>query len=168
MSKTKEVVLTKYESYVAGIVGVSRLVNSYDLDKTSKFVHGWDVDIEAACAEMVVAKYFGIYWDGSVNTWKRPDVGSIQVRYTHYEDGSLIVRPPDSDDENFVLVTGKTPRYFIRGWIRGKDAKDSRFWRNKSGKIVGAAWFVPQDALHHIGDLNLQESQQGPQQTNLF
>lgn len=157
MSKAKEVILTKYESYVAGVVGVSRVVNSYDLDKTNKFVHGWDVDIEAACAEMVVGKFFGIYWDGSVNTWKKPDVGSLQVRHTQHENGCLIVRPPDSGDENFILVTGATPRYFIHGWIKGKDAKDPRFWRDKAGKIVGAAWFVPQGELHPIDDLVIKD-----------
>lgn len=43
----------------------------------------WDSDIEAAGAEIAVAKSLAIYWGGGINTFKDADVGyRYQVRHT--------------------------------------------------------------------------------------
>jgi len=146
-----KVQLTKSEMYFAALVGVRRNIASFQVQSTNKVKNkdfGWHIDIEAACAEMAVAKHFNLYWDGSVNTFKLPDVGGFQVRHTQKLDGCLIVRPSDSDREMYLLIVGSSPVYFIVGWCYGHEAKQEQY-------VVGyndmpPAWFVPQEYLHDI------------------
>lgn len=113
---------------------------------------GWTEHIEGACGEMVVSKFLGIYWDGSVDTFKAPDVGlKIQVRTRSMHNYELIVRNDDSDDELYVLVTGKCPSYRIHGYIAGRDAKKREFLQTHGNRP--SAYFVPHAALLNIADL---------------
>jgi len=142
------VVLTRSELYFSALVGVRRNIASFQVLTTNKVKNkdfGWHTDIEASCAEMAVAKYFNVYWDGSVNSFKLPDVGGFQVRHTQKLDGCLIVRPADSDRDVYLLVVGSSPTYYLVGWCYGRDAKLDEF-------VVGyndmpPAWFVPQIKL---------------------
>lgn len=106
-----------------------------------------------AVGEYAFCKYLGVAWDESVDTYHNvPDVGSVEVRATRLDVGSLIVRDNDADDRVFVLVTGTPPQVEIRGWIRGGDAKRPEFSRNPNA--YRQAWFVPQRALGRLkGDL---------------
>lgn len=85
--------------------------------------YSWQTDIEAACAEMAVAKALNIYWDGSVNKFKKdgPDLPpDIEVRTTEYKNGHLILRDGDKkycNDMRFVLVVGEAPKFYLSGWI---------------------------------------------------
>lgn len=112
---------------------------------------GWAEHIEGACGELAVAKALGRYWDGSVNTFEQPDLPGLQVRTRSQTYYDLIVRPADSDDDLFVLVTGRCPRYVVRGWIKGADAKQEQ-WLQTHGNRPGA-YFVPQSALHEMSKL---------------
>lgn len=107
--------------------------------------HPWELDIQGAAAELALAKFLGRYWDGSVNTMKRGDVGQLQVRSTDRANGSLIIRSNDSDDDYFVLVTGSIPQFNVRGWIKGSDAKVAEYEKAPNGRPP--AWFVPQHVL---------------------
>ena len=146
------VALEKYELLVAAEVGMRRNVISMQSKENNKVNNkdfGWHTDIESACGEMAVAKGLGIYWDGSVNTFKKPDVGNYQVRHTQKADGKLIVRPKDSDKETYILVTGTSPTFNIVGWIQGADAKqDEHIFKGYNG--MPDAWFVAQSKLNDI------------------
>lgn len=109
----------------------------------------WDRDVEGACAEQAVAKYFGIYWVGGNKT---EDVGPYQVRATHRADGRLTLHPPDRDDKVFILVTGYAPKFRLVGWIMARDGKQAKWWTDPTGKNH-PAWFVPQSALRPIWEL---------------
>ena len=148
-----EIKLKNYEIFIAAMVGARRTISGFTRDKSGQQDPnwGWHSDIEGAAGEMAVAKALNIYYDGSVGTFKAPDVGEFQVRHSERPEGSLIVRENDSSSEIFILVTGKAPNYVVRGYILGLDAKKERFIRNPNGKTP--AWFVPQNSLQPIRDL---------------
>lgn len=113
---------------------------------------GWTEHIEGACGEMVVCKFLGIYWDGSVDTFKAADVGAnIQVRTRSLHSYELIVRSDDADNEMYVLVTGKCPTYQIHGYITGSDAKKREYLQTHGNRP--AAYFVPHRALSPADEL---------------
>ena len=145
-----KVILSWYEIFMGAEVGLARMIASMKMSGTNKVNNkdfGWHSDIEGALAEVAVAKHLNIFWDGSVNTFKRPDVGSLQIRHTQHKNGCLIVRRGDSDDEIYVLVTGTHPEDELRGFMHGFEAKVDEFWRNVDGKVTSPAWFVPQSRL---------------------
>ena len=148
--------LTKFEAQTAAFVGVERrLTNRYkevgakDYVKEVQFdLGGFERDIQAAAAEQAFAKARNKYWDYSVNTFKKPDVGDVQIRHTTRNSGKLIVRPDDSDEEIFVLVTGEIPEFTIRGYMRGCEAKQDQFIDNPGGGKP--CWMVPQKDLRPV------------------
>ena len=89
--------LTWYEAKLATEVGVNRCLSSWA--KGSEHAAGYkpkdlfDTNIKAAASEMAVAKYLGIYWDGSVNTYKsQPDLApDIEVRMSMTVPPCLII-----------------------------------------------------------------------------
>ena len=111
--------LTWYEAKLAAEVGINRCICSWG--KNSKHAAGYkpkdlfDTNIKAAASEMAVAKYLGIYWDGSVNTYKeQPDLApDIEVRLSMMTPPCLIIRPNDKDGRRYVLVRNM--------WIHDKD-----------------------------------------------
>jgi len=143
------VTLNRNEIIMAAFVGVRRQCESVLMgskDANYQQDSGWQAHIEGALGEMAFAKALGLYWDGSVNTFKTAaDVGAIQVRTRskpHYE---LIVRDNDRNDDLFALVRGKCPTYQIVGFIKCGQAK--RFeWKKAHGGGV-PAYFVPDSAL---------------------
>ena len=151
-----EVVLCTDELYVAAMSGIHRRIvrlatpdrNYYD-DAHQE----WTTSIEGAAGEYVVAKVLDRYPSGLVfgGSYVVADVGDrIHVRTRTKDHYDLIVRDRDPDDEPFVLVTGHAPRYTVRGWIYGRDAKRED-WRQTYGGGV-PAYFVPQSALRPLPD----------------
>lgn len=131
---------------------VGRMRKLASLKNGNKHTHGfdgigWSEDIEGACGELAVAKFLGIYWNGSVNTFKAPDLpNGIQVRTRSKHDYDLIVRTGDPDNERFILVTGRCPEFRIQGWLYGRDAKQDQFRQTFGGRPE--AFFVPVDHLN--------------------
>ena len=121
-------------------------------DRTGQTRYDWHNHIEGACGELAVAKALGRYWDGSIDTFKAPDLCGFQVR-TALTHKSLIIRPSDADDENFVLVTANSPNYYIHGWIRGMEGKQKQYWQNWNNRPP--AWFIPIEALNPIETLEV-------------
>jgi hypothetical protein len=73
------------------------------------------------------------------------DLGTkCQVRCRPRHDWDLHVHDIDKDDEWFVLVTGWPPRFAIRGYIQGAEAKRIGWWGDRG---TGFAFWVPQDKL---------------------
>ena len=112
---------------------------------------------ESIAAEIVVAKYFGIEgFDPADSKFKETaDVGAgLEVKWTKYDTGQLIVYETDRNSDVAVLVTGTSPTYVIRGWIPVVIAKRDRYkHRNQP------TWWVTQPNLQPIE--NLQRSNYG-------
>jgi hypothetical protein len=154
-----DITLEPYEVHMAASTAVQRCVSSIKDNRSNAHGYskgsGWSDNIEGACAELVVAKYYNIYWNGSVDTFKSADLGSkIQVRWTWSHNYSLIVRPADSEKDVYILVSGYAPNFRIQGFLYGEDAKNSMYLRNDgSGRPDG--YFIPNENLIPIGQLNL-------------
>jgi len=82
-----------------------------------------------ALSECAVAKYLGVYWNGSVGTFKSGgDVDIVQVRATDNAHGNLIVQADDQPGAPFVLVRVLSEtRYELVGWLMGKEAQQKKF-----------------------------------------
>jgi hypothetical protein len=148
-----EVELEWAEVMQASQVGLKRQISS--LSKGHEHKHGidqdeaWKVHILGAIAELACAKGLGMYWSGHVDIFKGADLGqSVQVRHTVLDDGCLIVREDDRDDEIFVLVTGRAPHLKIIGGASGHKAKNPKYAKAPNGRPP--AYFVPQEDLADI------------------
>ena len=147
--------LTAAEVLLAATVGLHRHVAAIRRGLPDRHGHdgaGWNLHIEGACGEMAVAKALNVFWTGSINAFKNGgDVGHLQVRTRSRDFYDLPVRPDDKQTDVFVLVTGLAPRFEIRGWILGAEARRDD-WQQTYGDRP-AAWFVPQSALNPIATL---------------
>jgi len=105
---------------------------------------------ESLGAEMIVARYFGLDYDINVSNGKRgADVGQgLEVRWTSYVGGNLIVYPNDRDTDIAVLVVGKSPVYHIAGWLPVAFARRKRFKNPRQD-----SWWVDQANLNPIETL---------------
>jgi hypothetical protein len=105
---------------------------------------------ESIAAEVVVARYFGLDYSIEESCFKRKaDVGEgLEVRWTHYDNGQLIVRGNDRENDIAVLVVGRSPNFKIAGWIPVTVARKPRY---KNG--IESSWFVPQNNLAPINEL---------------
>lgn len=104
-------------------------------------------EYQSTAAEYAVSKGLNRHWPlGGPEV--EADVGhKIQVRWTKHETGRLIVHNRDRDDQCFVLVTGESPVFQLRGWCWGREAKDDAHWNDKARC---PAFFVSQDKLRPI------------------
>jgi hypothetical protein len=112
---------------------------------------------ESIGAEYAVARYFGIQdFTARDSRFKRTaDVGSIiEVKWTKYDSGSLIIYDTDRNTDIAILVTGKSPNYVLKGWIPIAIAKNQR-WRRRDQPT----YWVEQYHLHPIE--NLRRSSHG-------
>ncbi len=150
-----KIILSIGELHLAAQIGSLRQIESVSKglkDKHGFTGSGWDVHIEGAAGEIAAARALGMYWGGTVNTFKSiGDVGKLEIRTASGSNSSLIVREGDSDNAVFVLVTGTSPVYNVAGWMLGKDAKKPEWSRSPNGRPP--AYFVPQFSLNNIEDL---------------
>lgn len=111
---------------------------------------------EAIGSEWVVAKYFDLPFDPYKQKMKvEADVGNaIEVRWTKYVTGQLIVHEYDRPSDIAVLVTGEAPHYFIAGWIPIAMAQRPKYRHSKQPN-----WWVTQINLQPIE--NLRKSNYG-------
>ena len=109
---------------------------------------------ESLGAEMIVARYFGLDYDINVSNGKRgADVGQgLEVRWTSYVGGNLIVYPNDRENDIAVLVVGKSPVYHIAGWLPVAFARRKRFKNPRQD-----SWWVDQGNLNPIENLARSE-----------
>lgn len=143
--------LTWAEVLLAATTGMHRHVSALRRKLPDKNGHdgaGWNLHIEGACGEMAAAKALGMFWSGSINTFKDGgDIGrSIQVRTRSRLDYDLIVRPDDPLDAVFILVLGMAPKFDVAGWILGGAARREEWLASHGGRPE--AWFVPRGALN--------------------
>lgn len=106
---------------------------------------------ESVASEMVVAKWLGLVdFEPTVNGFKnQADVGSqIEVKWTRWHDGHLIINHYDRDTDIAFLVTGQSPIYLIVGWTPIKASKVPQHWVNAENN-----WWVPQKELRPMDTL---------------
>ena len=128
-------------------------------DASGKDPDTWTHNIEGAIGEMAVAKALGVYWSGSVDTFKNLlDIENFEIRCRTRPNYELFVRPHDPGDRWYLLVLGesdnrkeegKPPIYRVVGVMRGSDAKRPE-WLKNPGKGFKPAYFVPTDQLIDI------------------
>jgi len=131
-------------------------------DKTDsdKYRH----EVIGLCGELAVLKYLGFskadhtftYSQTEFNKIKRTinDVGRVEVRSTHYFNGSLIIKKPDlkyNPDVPFILcvVNLETGTVFIKGWAFPIDAAYPEYIRHS----YTTEYFYPAKKLNPINDL---------------
>jgi hypothetical protein len=152
--------LTEMEHALALYVGVQRrhmniwrnIKIRYGFPKNS---NGWDIMLEGTCAEMAFAKHMGTYWSGNVGDWEADDVGPYQVRATWSHDNRLMLHTPEEGDKPekiFVLLTGLSPKFLIRGWMWAQDGQLREYWEDPqhNGRW---AFFVPRYKLQPMRNL---------------
>lgn len=151
-----EVVLAPAELAMGAILGVSRQIGAIRAGKPDQHgldpANGWSAHIEGALGEMAVARALGVYFLPTIGTYKAGgDIGALQVRTRSRHNYDLIVRPGDRDGDVFILVTGVAPRYLVRGWCIGAEAKKERYRQVYGGRPP--AFFVPAGDLLPLDDL---------------
>ena len=105
---------------------------------------------EAVGSEIAVAKYFNLAdFKPTHSTFKQAaDIGQrIEVKWTKWKDGHLVVHQSDRDSDIAVLVVGRSPEYFLAGWIPVNAAKIKRFWRHSEQN-----WWISQSNLRPMED----------------
>jgi hypothetical protein len=105
---------------------------------------------EALGAEVAVSKYFRKPLDlTNLNYKSLADVGNnIEVKWTKWKDGSLILTELDRKEDIAILVTGSMPTYYVCGWIPVSIAR-----RHKQQRSDGS-WWIGQNDLHPMQDFS--------------
>jgi hypothetical protein len=106
---------------------------------------------EAVGAEMAVAQFFGVRgFKPTLNTFKNEaDVGGrLEVKWTKYDNGSLIINKTDRQQDVAILVTGRSPVYQLAGWIPVSMARQAIFHH----RLQDNYWVTQRD-LFPITDL---------------
>lgn len=145
-----KITLTRDECHLAAQAGIARRLEAMGSARVE--VHGaasngdyWTVDIEAAGAELAVAKAMGRFWTGTGGPDRETgDVGGLQVRHSRRFDARLILHDRDIDDHAFVLITGSMPTFEVVGHILARDGKAADYWWAQAPR---PAYFVPVAAL---------------------
>ena len=102
--------------------------------------------IEGACGELAFAKWLGVVWPATVNTYQQGgDVGNIQVRTRSRLEYDLLVRKNDKDGALFILMQGQSPTFRVAGGLWGKQCKNEIWSKGYGGRPP--AYFVPRSAL---------------------
>ena len=81
-------------------------------------------------------------------------MGRLEVRWTPYHTGHLVIRPDDRADRAYALVTGTVAAndHVIRGWGWAHKLRQPEFLRDPNGLGL-PAWFVPASALRSASEL---------------
>ena len=105
---------------------------------------------ESITAELIVARYFGLDYDARQNNGKHhADVGQgLEIKWTKYESGHLIIYPNDRDSDVAIMVVGKSPSFRIAGWIPVQFAKRAKYKHRSQD-----SWWIEQHNLFPIEDL---------------
>ena len=149
MTNDWTVKVTLDEIFTVAVSGVFRRVQKLDgkrRDREQAGPSSWDNEVEGAIAEFAWSKLKQKPWTGMSGV-KAPDgADGVEIRWTHHEDGGLIIYPDrDSDDSWFVLAKGNTYSGEFRfvGWLKGSDAK--RLAHRRSW-----GWLVSPDLLNDM------------------
>lgn len=153
-----EVVFEEHELRFGVMVGCERQIDNLLHDRKQRHRcpedRCFEVHIQSSLAEQAVAKVGGRYWSGSVGNRAASDVGDWEVKYTEKPDGGLLLNTDCVDEKKYVLVTGRAPRFVLRGWLFGWQAKDQKYWRED---IRSPAYIVPQSDLNPMPEWMVEQ-----------
>ena len=147
--------LSQTECRIATYVGQLRREISLSYGRSSRrdfTPDGFTNDVEAAAAEMAVAKHLNVYpeWSPTPGEVPKFDLAwngqKIDVKSTQRPDGNLLI--PELDGELlYILVCGTMPQYRILGKIRGFEVPITGRWVTLKHT---ACWLVPADNLEPL------------------
>ena len=120
----------------------------------------WQMDILGAIGEMAVAKALNVYWTPSVNTFKLPDIGTLNVRATEHNNGRLLLRPGDPPGI-YVLVVVRKAECNVAGWIESDLARNAMY-QSRPDLDGPLCWAVPMADLHPIETLREYSRETSP------
>lgn len=106
---------------------------------------------ESIVAEILVARFLGfVAFDPRASRFKdSADVGSfVEVKWTRYETGQMIIYENDRNTDVAILVVGTSPNYRLAGWIPVAMAKRPKYRNSKQ-----PTWWVTQQNLQPIENL---------------
>lgn len=148
-----EISLTKSECKHGAILGLDRMLEVVGPKQTHKYYE----NIQGALAEMAAAKALNISFPWSINTFHTESdlPHGIEVRWSKKRDRSLYFRKGDNPEGRFVLVTGESPTFLVKGWAWGQEVIDYGHKLESSDKYQRDAWGMPGDKLHSIDTLQL-------------
>lgn len=146
------ITLDRHEIFTAMHAAISRSISSVNSRQMRNMAHQtpWErilLDVEAAGAEVAVAKYLGVYWAPTFGSNVVDINPNIDVKFTKHLTGRLLVYPEADPDRRYVLVTGAMPTYNIIGWIDGHDAKVDEFL-DQPDRRRPPLYCVPQERLN--------------------
>ena len=129
------------------------------LGSRSELEHPWELHIEAAMTELLVARHLGTYWirPHALGDKTAMDGVGYEVRGTPRADGHLIIHEPDKSNDRpetpFVLVTGRPPTFTptnathgappaVRGWTpcRSAPVPWNREERDEAATMSDRGW----------------------------
>jgi len=155
-----QVKLTQAEEMIAARVGLARAENA----KLGNYAHRvpsispnnyFDdmlLHVTATGAEIAVARALGLSdFMPTTKSFKHDaDIGqSIEVKWTKWLDGHLIIHNHDRDTDIAILCVGTAPNYQVIGYIPISAAKKPRFKHSKS-----ESWWVSQINLRPVETLS--------------
>jgi len=149
------VILSKPECRIATYIGRLRREISVAYERKTRrdwTPDGFRNDVEAAAAEMAVAKYLNIYpeWQPTPGAVPRFDLTwngqRLDVKSTQRQDGNLLI-PYLLTHLLYVLVCGQMPQYRILGKIRGVEVPLAGRWVTMKPK---ACWLIPPEKLEPL------------------
>lgn len=141
---------------VAGLQRLMRKLNGHNsghyYNNSLSFQERVAEEAESVAAEWSVAKYYNLPFDpmkSNDNFKDKADVGNaIEVKWTKWNDGHLIIYESDRKTDIAVLVIGKSPTYVIKGWIPVSVAQKERYRHAQQ-----PTWWVAQHHLQPIETL---------------
>jgi len=139
--------LERYEMELASLVGKARNLSA--IVRQSKDVYpcdsqsAWGQHIDGAGAELAFAKFIGLYWDGSVDTYRSGsgDLPYTQIDVKHSRDGKWKVKERDRGE--LVLVRGTMPEYVIEAYCNADNIKKYKPAYCDPTKL----WLIPDDEM---------------------
>lgn len=155
-----DIKLTLADELLSARIGLERTEYSKQRGHTHSFTvnnpGNYFSDIMAAsgavAGEIAVARALGINdFVPTANTFKSTaDIGeNIEVKWTAWHGGHLVIHPKDRDTDVAVLVVGNSPNLRVIGWLPIMQAKRPKYRHTKDD-----SWWVSQINLHPIEDLN--------------
>lgn len=164
-----KVELDEYQRFVAEQYGIQRAknflphFNGQTNTNYTQQMHGGDFEafvnrqVLYVGAEIAVAEYFGLadYMPSNTAYKNEADVGAnIEVKYTHRQEGDLLIRHRDRDSDYGVLVIGDMDAFYIVGWYSIKEAKTEVYGKHHlpGCYLVPNAQLKPMANLRMIGD----------------
>lgn len=116
-----------------------------------------ELDVQAAGAELAVARHFDWRWSGFHHAEPYDVEGVLEVRFRrddpeHPDRLDLWIRPSDVREKPgpYVLVTGEFPVYIIRGWAKVPDDCRPEFLVEHVTRPGSKAYVFPRAALRSL------------------